>query len=371
PLPPRNVLEKQLLERMINERMQLQYGKETGVRVDDFQLEKALTRIAQDNGMTLAAFRDALEKDGISFAKFREDVRAEIVMARIKEREVLNKVVVSDAEIDAYLNTQQARKGREEEYNLAHVLVQVPEQATPEKIRERQAWAQEALSKLQAGEDFRKVAAAYSDAPDALQGGGIGWRPAGRLPAIFLETVEKLAPGDVSGVLRSPNGFHIVKVLEKRGNDGPAVVNQTRVRHILVKTSELVSESDARNRLLQLKERIEHGGDFGELARLHSEDPSASNGGVLGWITAGETVPEFERAMSALAINEVSDPVQTPFGWHLIQVMERRTQDVTGERQRQVARQAIRTRKADEAYQEWVRQLRDRAYVEVRLDEKF
>jgi peptidyl-prolyl cis-trans isomerase SurA len=369
PLPPRPVLEKQLLERMINERAQLQFGKETGVRVDDFQLEKALSRIAQDNAMTLTQFRDALEKDGMSFAKFREDLRAEIILSRIKEREVLNKIVVSEAEIDNYL--AQAQKGRDSEYNLAHVLVQVPEQATPERIRERKAKAEEALAKLKAGEDFRKVAAGYSDAPDALQGGALGWRAAGRLPAMFVEIVETLQVGEVTPVLRSANGFHIVKLVEKRGQDSPAMVNQTQVRHILVKVSEVVSEADAKQRLAQLKERLDHGADFAELARLHSEDPSAANGGLLGWIPAGDTVPEFERTMNSLAINEVSEPVQTPFGWHLIQVLERRTQDVTGERQRQTARQAIRSRKADEAYQEWVRQLRDRAYVDTRLEERF
>jgi peptidyl-prolyl cis-trans isomerase SurA len=369
PLPPRPVLEKQLLERMINERAQLQFGKETGVRVDDFQLEKALSRIAQDNAMTLTQFRDALEKDGMSFAKFREDLRAEIILSRIKEREVLNKIVVSEAEIDNYL--AQAQKGRDSEYNLAHVLVQVPEQATPERIRERKAKAEEALAKLKAGEDFRKVAAGYSDAPDALQGGALGWRAAGRLPAMFVEIVETLQVGEVTPVLRSANGFHIVKLVEKRGQDSPAVVNQTQVRHILVKVSEVVSEADAKQRLAQLKERLDYGADFAELARLHSEDPSAANGGLLGWIPAGDTVPEFERTMNSLAINEVSEPVQTPFGWHLIQVLERRTQDVTGERQRQTARQAIRSRKADEAYQEWVRQLRDRAYVDTRLEERF
>jgi peptidyl-prolyl cis-trans isomerase SurA len=369
PLPPRPVLEKQLLERMINERAQLQFGKETGVRVDDFQLEKALSRIAQDNAMTLTQFRDALEKDGMSFAKFREDLRAEIILSRIKEREVLNKIVVSEAEIDNYL--AQAQKGRDSEYNLAHVLVQVPEQATPERIRERKAKAEEALAKLKAGEDFRKVAAGYSDAPDALQGGALGWRAAGRLPAMFVEIVETLQVGEVTPVLRSANGFHIVKLLEKRGQDSPAMVNQTQVRHILVKVSEVVSEADAKQRLAQLKERLDYGADFAELARLHSEDPSAANGGLLGWIPAGDTVPEFERTMNSLTINEVSEPVQTPFGWHLIQVLERRTQDVTGERQRQTARQAIRSRKADEAYQEWVRQLRDRAYVDTRLEERF
>jgi len=208
-----------------------------------------------------------------------------------------------------------------------------------------------------------------SDAQNALEGGPLGWRPASRLPQIFVEAAKTMKVGDVSPVLRSANGFHIIKLLDKRGNEGPVFVQQTRARHILVRLNEVVSEADAKQRLSNLKERIDNGADFAELARLQSEDASASRGGDLGWLSPGDTVPEFERAMNALQPGETSEPVQTPFGWHLIQVLERRSEDMSKERQRILARQAIRTRKSDEAYQEWVRQQRDRAYVELRLEE--
>jgi peptidyl-prolyl cis-trans isomerase SurA len=370
PLPPRDVLERQLLERMINDRVQLQYAKETGIRVDDVQLERTLARIAQDSGLTLQQFRDTLEREGISFNQFREEIRGEILLARLKEREIDAKLVVSDSEIDGFLTTNEAQQGKSEEFSLAHILVLVPEQASPEQVQKQRARTEEALKQLRAGADFAQIAASYSDAPDALQGGQLGWRSLARLPAIFADAVASMKPGELSPILRSPNGFHIVKLLDRRGSAGPVMIEQTHARHILIKTSELVSQREAHDRLLKLKERIDNGTDFAELARLHSEDGSASRGGDLGWISPGDTVPEFERAMNALQIGQVSDPVQSPFGWHLIQVQERRTEDMSKERQRLVAKQAIRQRKAEESYQEWVRQLRDGAYVEYRLEDK-
>jgi len=370
PLPPRDVFEKQVLERMITERAQLQFAAETGLRVDDVQLDRTLRRIAEENKLSTQQLRETVEKDGVPFARFREDVRNEIILARLRERDVDNKLVVSDTEIDQYLATQDAQAGKSTEYNVSHILLRVQEQASPEQIQALRRRAEEALAQLQAGQAFAQVAAAFSDAPDALQGGSLGWRPAGRLPTVFVEVLGKMKPGDVSPVLRSPNGFHLLKLVDARGADATAVITQTHARHILIKTSELVSENDARNRLVQLKERIENGASFADLARLHSEDGSAGNGGDLGWVSPGDTVPEFERAMDALKPGQLSDPVKSPFGWHLIQVEERRTQDVTKDRQRLVARQAIRARKGDEAYQEWLRQLRDRAYVELRLEEK-
>lgn len=369
-LPPKDVFEKQVLERLIIDRAQLQFANETGLRVDDAQLDRALRRIAEDNKLSIQQLREAVEKDGVPFAKFREQVRSEIVLSRLREREVDNRVVVSDAEIDQYLATQDAQSGKAVEYNVSHILVRVPEQASPEQIQAQRRRAEQALAEISSGKDFAQVAASFSDAPDGLQGGGLGWRAPGRLPSIFAEAVEKMRPGEVSPVLRSPAGFHIVKLVDKRGAETAMSITQTHARHILIKTSELVSETDARNRLVQLKERIENGASFADLARLQSEDGSAANGGDLGWISPGDTVPEFERAMDALRLEQLSDPVQSPFGWHLIQVLERRSQDVTKDRQRLVARQAIRARKADDAYQEWLRQLRDRAYVEIRLEER-
>jgi peptidyl-prolyl cis-trans isomerase SurA len=369
-LPPREAFERQVLERLIIDRAQLQFASETGLRVDDAQLDRALRRIAEDNKLSTQQLREAVERDGVPFAKFRDQVRAEIILARLREREVENRIVVSDAEIDQYLATQEAQAGQTAEYHVAHILVRVPEEANPEQIQARRRRAEQALAELSSGREFAQVAAAFSDAPDGLQGGSLGWRAPGRLPTIFAEAVEKMRPGEVSPVLRSPAGFHIVKLADKRGAESPVSITQTHARHILIKTSELVSEADARNRLIQLKERIDNGASFADLARLHSEDASAANGGDLGWISPGDTVPEFQRAMDALQPGQISEPVQSPFGWHLIQVMERRTQDVTRDRQRLVARQAIRARKAEEAYQEWLRQLRDRAYIEIRLEER-
>jgi peptidyl-prolyl cis-trans isomerase SurA len=277
---------------------------------------------------------------------------------------------VSDSEIDNFLSTSEAQLGKGEEYSIAHVLVLVPEQASPEQLQKQRARAEEALEQLRAGAPFAQIAASFSDAPDALQGGSLGWRSPARLPAIFVEALQSMNPGDLSPVLRSPNGFHIVKLVDRRGVGGPVMIQQSRVRHILIKTSELVSQREARDRLLKLKDRIDHGTDFAELARLHSEDTSSSRGGDLGWLAAGNTVPEFEHAMNALEPGQVSEPVQTPFGWHLIQVLARRDEDMSKERQRVSARMALHARKSDEAYQEWLRQLRDRAYIEQRLDER-
>jgi peptidyl-prolyl cis-trans isomerase SurA len=370
--PPRPVVEKQLLERMIGDRVQVQFAKETGVRVDDADLERAIQRIAEQNKLSLQTLRDTLERDGVPYSKFREDIRAEILMARLREREVDNKIVVTESEIDALLAGEQ-RDGSADEVNLAHILVVVPENASPEQVQARRARAEQALAQLLKGSDFREIAASYSEAPDALQGGAMGWRPGDRLPTIFYEAIKTMKPGDVSPVLRSPNGFHIVKLNERRGTAQAMSANsvqQTRARHILIKTNELVSETDARNRLRVLKERLDNKADFAELARVHSEDSSASRGGDLGWILPGDTVPEFEREMDRLKIGEISDPVRSPFGMHLIQVLERGSQDVSKDRQRLAARQTLRARKSDEAYQEWVRQLRDRAYIEMRLEER-
>ncbi|MEK7231838.1 MAG: peptidylprolyl isomerase [Pseudomonadota bacterium] len=370
PPPSRDVLEKQVLERMIFNHVQLQYAKETGLRIDDATLEKTLSRIAEDSKLTPAQLRAALEKDGISFAKFREDIRDEITMARLREREVDNKITIADSEIDNFLSTRQIQEGKSDEYHLSHILVSVPEQASPERLQERRARAEQALAQIRGGTDFRQVAASFSDAPDAVQGGAFGWREITRLPAIFAEAVKDLKAGEVSGVLRSPNGFHIVRVNERRGQSAPLIVSQTRARHILIKTSELVAEGEAKDRAVKLKERLDNNADFAELARLQSEDASAARGGELGWLSPGDTVPEFEKAMDALKPGQISEPVRSPFGWHLIQVLERRNQDVSQQQQRLRARQALREQKADEAHQEFVRQLRDRSFVEYRLEEK-
>jgi peptidyl-prolyl cis-trans isomerase SurA len=367
PAPPREVLERQLLERLINDRVQMQHAREIGLRISDAELDRALARIAEQNKLTLPQLREVLARDNVPFENFREDIRGEITLARLREREVAQKIVITESEIDTLLKAEQSEATRDE-FNLSHILVSVPENASPEQLQARRSRAEDALRQLREGADFRQVAAAFSDAPEALQGGQLGWREADRLPTLFLDAVRPLQPGQVSELLRSANGFHILRVNDRRGGIQKMLVQQTRARHILIRTNELVSETEARNRLLALKERLDNKADFAELARARSEDTSASRGGDLGWLSPGDTVPEFEQAMNALKPGEISGPVRSPFGWHLIQVQERRTEDMTQEGRRMNARQALRERKTDDAYQEWVRQLRDRAYVEQRLD---
>jgi peptidyl-prolyl cis-trans isomerase SurA len=370
--PPEEVFERQVLERLIVDRAQLQFARENAVRVDDVQLDRAIARIAEENRMTMSQFRDVLEKDGIPLAKFREDVRNDIVFSRLREREVEGRVTISEGEVDNFMvQSESARSDATVEINLAQILVRVPENATPEQLAERRKRADAALAQLRAGADFAQVSAAVSDAPEALAGGVLGFRSADRLPELFLDAVVNLREGGISDVVKSANGFHILRVVGRRGGETRAPVTQTRVRHILIRTNELVSQEQARRRLADLRERLENkAADFADLARLHSNDGSASKGGDLGWIYPGDTVPEFEKTMNGLKPGELSAPVQTQFGWHLIQVLERRSEDVSKERQRQAARQALRERKADEAYQEWLRQLRDRAFVEIRLDDR-
>lgn len=369
-LPPRDVLERQLLERMIIDRLQLQFAKESGMQVSDGELDGALRRIADGNRMALPDFRAALERDGIAWQKFREEIREEMLMARLRDREVESRISISDGEIDNYLANPE-RLAAEELVQLAHIIVRVPEQADAGQLARIRQRAEQALQQIRGGEDFGRVAASVSDAPDAMAGGMMEPRPLDRLPTLYADVVKDMQPGDVSAILRSPAGFHIVKVLGRRGGALPTKsLKQTHARHILIKINELVSEAEGRHKLTALKERLDNGADFAELARLYSNDLSAAKGGDLGWLYQGDTVPDFERAMDALGLKEISGPVRSPFGWHLIQVLERRTEDASVERQRLLARQALRERKSDEAYQEWLRQLRDRAYVEYRLEER-
>ncbi|HMH17649.1 MAG TPA: peptidylprolyl isomerase [Burkholderiales bacterium] len=369
-LPDRGEIQKQVLDRLVIEKVQLQFARETGLRVDDLELDRTLNRVAEGNKLSLTEFRQTLERDAIRFEVFREELRDEILMNRLRDREVTGKLTVSEGEIENFLSEQSERKELGTEYNLAHILVRVPEQASPEQLGARRARAEEALKRVKDGVDFAQLAATYSDAPDALQGGIMGWRSQDRLPELFVEALAKLKPGEVSDVLRSPAGFHVLKLVDLRGAGAPLMVEQAHVRHILVRTNELVSEDDAKRKLVNLRERIVNGVNFTELARLNSDDSSASRGGDLGWVYPGDTVPEFERAFTDLKPMEVSQPVKTPFGWHLIQLIERRTADMSSERRRIEARKALLERKGDEAYQEWLRQLRDRAYVELRLEER-
>src|SRR5262245_5168984 len=363
-------IERQVLERLVIEKVQLQYARETGMRVDDLELDRTVNRVAEGNKISLAEFIQRIESDAISFDNFREELRNEILITRLRDREVTSKLTVSEGEIENLLLEQSERKEIGTEYNIAHILVRVPEQATSAQVEARRARTQEVVKRLKEGADFAQLAATYSDAPDALQGGVMGWRSQQRLPELFVEALAGLKAGDISGVVRSPAGFHVIKLIEMRGAGAPMLVEQAHVRHILVRTNELVSEDEAKRKLVSLRERIVNGGNFAELARLNSDDGSASRGGDLGWIYPGDTVAEFERAFMDLKLTEISQPVKTPFGWHLIQLLERRTADVSTDRKRVEARKALLDRKGDEAYQEWLRQLRDRAYVEQRLEER-
>jgi peptidyl-prolyl cis-trans isomerase SurA len=364
--PAADVLEKQLLDRIITERAILQFAKENGVRVDDTQVERAILRIAQDNKLSADEFRQALKKENIEYEKYREDIRKEIVIQRLREREVDSHVTVSDSEVEAFLATQNAQPGGDAEYRVSHILVLVPEKASPEQIDAKRRRAEEALKQVKDGTDFAQVAAGFSDAPDALQGGALGWRTAARLPTVFVDSIRVMKPGDVSNVLRSATGFHIVKLQETRNRNAPTVVEQTRARHILIKVNEITSESEGKAKIERIRDRLETGAKFEDQAKLNSEDATSGKGGELGWISPGDTVPDFEAAMNKLKIGEISPPVRTQFGWHVIQVQERRTQDITAERKRDQARMALRQRKSDEAFQDWLRQMRDRAYVEIK-----
>lgn len=386
-MPPIQQLQRQLLERMIVEKAQLQQAKERGIKVDDAMLDRAVARIAEQNNMGMADFRRRLEQDGMSYASFREDIRREITMQRLREVEVDNKIQISDAEIDVFLaeHNTGAATATAQELNIAQILISVPENPTQQQLIESKRRADDVMVQLQAGGDFAKLAAAYSDAADGLNGGELGWRSQDRLPQLFVDATASLQQGQISQMIRSGNGFHILKLVGKRaqsvmraGAEGaapqqPAMpsVQQTHASHILIKVNQVVTAADARRKLVELKQRLDNkAATFEELARLYSNDFSASKGGDLGWIYPGDTVPEFERAMNELAVGQVSEPIESPFGYHLILVKERKVDDVSKERQRMAARQAIREQKLEEATQDWLRQVRDQAYVEYRLGEQ-
>jgi peptidyl-prolyl cis-trans isomerase SurA len=370
-LPETSVLRKQILERLITDTLQIQYAAQTGLKVDDNQLDKTVERIAEQNQMTLTEFSEALAKDGVSMRKFRADIRNEITIARLREREVDGRVNVSESEIDNFLTSQSASNENKDEFEMSHILIRTPEEGATEDIQKAKEKVDAALSELNKGESFAKVSASFSDAPNALEGGNIGWKNGSQVPALFLEVLKNMQIGDISAPLRSPNGFHLLKLTNKRGGSSPLVVQQTHARHILIKLSEIMSEKEGKLKMDNIKERLDNGEKFEALARQFSEDSTASNGGDLSWVNPGDTVPQFEKAMNELRDNQISDPVRTQFGWHIIQVIERRSQDMSKESARLKARQEIRARKADEAYQDWIRELRDRAYVELRLEDKF
>ena len=370
-LPPQEILEKQILERLISDSLQMQLAAQTGLKVDDTQLDKTVERIAEQNKMGVEEFKAALLKDGITYRKFREDIRSEIILSRLKERDVDNKVNISDGEVDNFLTTQATRKDDQNELEISHILIRTPEDSSPEDLEKAKVKVEAALKQLNAGKSFEQVSASVSDAPNALEGGSLGWKSSSQLPTLFAETLQNMQVGEISKPIRSPNGFHLLKLTNRRGGSSPLVIDQTHARHILIKLTEVISEKEAKQKMDGIKERLDNGTKFEDMARQYSEDSSANNGGDLGWVNPGDTVPQFEKAMNELAPGVISAPVQTPFGWHIIQVIERRKQDMSKEAARLKARQEIRARKSAEAYQDWLRELRDRAFVELRLEDKF
>jgi len=372
-MPDPATMERQVLEAMIVERAQLQLAKEMGVKVDDRTLDATIGRIAENQKMSVQDMRNQMEKEGMPFAQFREDIRNEIMMQRLREHEVDSKIQVSEAEIDTYMAAAKAADAARIEVDISQILVRVPENASPEQIAARAARAEEVMRQLRTGADFARMASTYSDAPDALKGGEIGWRDADRLPPMFATELRKLEAGQVTPILKTNVGFHILKLSGKRslgGETEKSVVEQTHARHILIKVTPTMTEGEVKRKLLELKEKMDNNaGTFEDLARLHSQDGSASKGGDLGWLYPGDTVPEFETAMNALKPGEVSDVIQSPFGFHLIQVIGRKSEDVTQQKERNVARQVLRDRKMQEAMEDWMRQVRDRAYVEFREEQ--
>lgn len=365
-MPPSDMLRKQVMERLILQKVQLQKAESIGVRVGDDALNAALRQIAENNKITLREFRDVLAKDGYDFADFRDSIREEMIISRLRKSQVEDRVVVSDREVDTYLATQSVQGGSETSYHLLHILISVPEAASPEQLQ----GAQDKLTKIQdllsAGADFSEVASGYSDGQNALEGGDLGWRKKGELPSLFSDVVPSLEVGQVSKPLRSGSGYHLVIVKEKKSEE-THLVKQTLASHILIKTNELTADNDAEKRLEQLRERVLNGADFAELARAHSDDTgSAIEGGSLGWSSPGAMVPEFEEKMNELSIGGLSDVFKSRFGWHLIKIDDRREQNMAEEYKRNKARSEIRQRKIEEDLESWLRELRDESYVEYR-----
>lgn len=365
-LPRGRDLERQVMDRLIMKRLQLNRAERMGITVDDNTLNAAVRRVAQQNNMNLPQFQQALAQEGIPFAQFRDELRDEIIISRLHQRQVERQVNVSQQEIEEYLSSPAG--AQDMEFRVAHILISTPDAASSEQIEAAQTRAEGALKQIRSGEDFSAVAARVSDGQQALDGGDLGWRSAGQIPTAFEEEVLSMEPGDVSDVIRNSSGFHLVKLVDRRSAEDRTIM-QTRARHILISTSDVVTDDDARRRLESLLDRIEQGDDFAGLARAHSDDRgSASAGGDLDWVNPGQLAPAFERVMDELEPGQISAPFQTQFGWHVVQVLERRQHDGTDEYRRARAASEIRERKGDEVLEGWLRRLREEAYIENRLE---
>ena len=371
PLPPPDALRRQVLERLIFRRLQLQLARSSGIRVGDERLNRTILRIAEQNELTLREFRDAIERDGVDFARFREEIRDDIMISEVRRRRVENQINISQRDIDDYISMMESRgtEADRHRYRIGHILIAVPDGASSEEIADARARAERVLEEIRTGADFANMAVTYSDGQQALEGGDLGWRLASDLPSMLADAVLGLEVGEVSEPVRSASGFHLVKLADRQGSQRQ-MIRQTRARHILITLDALTDDAEARRQLRVLRERIVNGEDFGELARIHSDDPgSASRGGELGWIDPGNTVPVFERTMDSLEPSAISNPFRSQFGWHLVQVLERRDRDATETSQRAEARRRLRARKIEENTQAWLRRVRGEAYVEYRLGE--
>ena len=370
PAPPDDVLARQVLERLIVDRIQLQLAEEYDLRIGDDELNRAMDDLAARNNLTTSEFREIMERDGYDFVELREEIRDELLVARVQQQFVGNRVAVSSRDVEDFLATVDKQGGSNREYRLGHILIAVPEGASPEEIGESREKALSLLAELRAGLDFSEAAVVHSDGQQALQGGDLGWRRANELPTLFADSVPDLTAGEISEPIRSPSGFHLVKVMEVRSGQ-THVLTQTRARHILLQPNEVVSEADARARLRHLRERIANGADFADLARAHSDDTgNAAMGGDFGWTGPGDLLPAMQSVMDALEESEVSAPFETERGWHIVQVVERRAYDGTEEVRRANAVRAIRGRKVEEELQTWIRRIREEAYVEYRLHDE-
>ena len=368
-MPPLRDIEPQILDRLIIKKLELAAAKRAGINVSEEQLAQTIGNIARNNQVTLSEFRAALEAEGISFRTFRESIREQITSQLLLEQEVLQQIRVTDQEVEAFLDRQGSQLSGRSEYRLAHILIATPDGATPEQRRAAQQKAERLIEQLRGGVEFAGLALTESDGRQALEGGDLGWRPSDQLPSLFADLGEEMERGAVSEPIASPSGYHIIKLVDFKGGERN-IINQTEVRHILVRTDEVTSDDDARTRLEQLKKRIEGGDDFASLARSNSDDTgSAIQGGTLGWINPGDTLPRFEQEVEALEVDQLSEPFRTDFGWHLVQVTGRRQYDSTEEVRKAEARSAIRKRKFEEESTLYLRRLRDEAYVDIRLDD--
>lgn len=366
--PSQGALARQVMERLIVERIQLQEAGKVGISIDEITLNRTIEDIAAENDLTLLQLRNALAAEGMDFAAFRQQIRDELTIAQLRRRQVENRLRVGEQEIDDLIAAESGAIDRDVRYRLSHILVALPQGADSSTIAEAREKAEELRAKARADEDFAELAISHSDAPDALEGGDMGWRGAADIPTLYARNVILMRPGEVSQVLRSPNGFHIVKLLDREAGS-ELRIPQTRARHILVSPDEIRSEREAEVQAGNLYNRIRQGAPFAELARAHSDDGgSAAQGGELGWLSPGETVPAFENAMNELAVGEMSAPVQSPFGWHIIEVLERRETDATRDLLRARAQEVLQNRKLEEETELWLRRLRDEAFVEYRVE---